>query len=409
MSPCLSIKNVSKDIPVSWIGTLIFIIAAAPAFADQYDTINYTAAAGWIYDSNVFRLPSSADSQIAIGNSEKSDRIRQLTLGFNLDKKYSNQELVLNAQITNNKYDTFSSLDYDATAYKAVWIWSLGSKFNGSLSVDRTQTLASFEDTRTNTRNLRTLYSPRFNADWWFQSDWHLFAAVSNEDSSSSVTTANSLGYRTRTTEWGLKYVPSDKSSIALLTRDINGGYVNVDPDYIALLDTAYSERQHELKANWQLSGKSVLSGNLLSVQRCYPVFTQRDYNVVQKGISYAWGVTAETHLNISLNESVTPWFDSSSSYYDTNTVIVSSGWQITAKTDLQITLMRSTSDYRSPIVANAIARYDTNETQQIALGWSPQRSFKFRVAYILSQRTSNFTQFEYSDQSTNLFFQATF
>lgn len=390
-------------------GILALLISASPVFADPFDTVNYSAAVGWLYDSNVYRLPESVDPLLVIGNPEKSDRIRQLTLGFNLDKKYSNQEIVLSTQITNNSYDTFTSLNYDATAYKAAWIWSLGSKLNGSWSVDRTQTLYGFEDIRTNTRNLKTLYNPRFNADWWFQANWHLLAGVSNEDSSSSVATVNSLSYRTRTTEWGVKYVPSDKTTISLLTRNINGGYIDVSADYIALLDTGYTESQDEFKINWKPTGKSVLSGYLLNVQRRYPIFTQRDYSVVHKGLSYAWEMSGETRLNISVNGSVNPWFDASSSYYDTNTVMISSAWQISAKTDLQLSLMRSTSDYRSPVVASAITRYDVNESKQIGLGWSPQQSVKFSASYVVSQRTSNYTQFEYADNTTNLFMQLSF
>lgn len=409
MSLCQSGKYFLKHISSISIGVLILLIGSSPVVADQFDTVNYSAAVGWLYDSNVYRLPSWVDPQIAIGNPEKSDRIRQLTLGLNLDKKYSNQEIVLSTQITNNSYDTFTSLNYDATTFKAVWIWSLGSKLNGSWSIDRSQTLYGFEDIRTNTRNLRTLYSPRFNADWWFQANWHLLAGISNEDSSSSATTINSLSYRTKTTEWGVKYVPSDKTTISLLTRNINGGYIDVSADYIALLDTGYTESQDELKVNWKPTGKSVLSGYLLNVQRRYPVFTQRDYSVVHKGLSYAWEMSGETRLNISVNGSVNPWFDASSSYYDTNTVMLSSSWQISAMTDFQISLMRSKSDYRNPVVAGSIARYDINESQQIALGWSPQRSVKFSASYVMSQRASNFNQFEYADKTTNLFMQVSF
>lgn len=409
MSPYQSRKKLLNNIQAVSIGILVLLIGVAPVFADQFDTINYSATAGTLYDSNVYRLPSWVDPQIAIGNPEKSDRIRQVSLGINVDKKYSNQGVIFNAKVTNNQYDRFSSLNYDDTAYKAAWIWTLGSKLNGTLSLDRTQTIYSFADIRTNTRNLRTLYSPRFNADWWFQSDWHLLAGVANEDSTSSATTANSMSYRTRTTEWGGKYMPSDKTSIVLLSRDIKGGYTDVSADYIALLDTGYSESQNEFKIKWQLTGKSVLSGNLINTKRSYPVFSQRDYSALQRGISYAWGMTGETNLNISVNQSVNPWFDASSSYYETNTIIVSSGWQISARTDMQISLMRSTSDYRSPVVANAITRYDANESQQIGLGWSPQPSVKFSASYIFSQRTSNYTEFEYADNTTNLSLQVYF
>lgn len=395
--------------PIVWVARLALLISATTVFADQFDTINYAVSAGTLNDSNVFRLPSWVDPQIAIGQSTTSDRIQQTSLGVNINKKYSNQEVLINANVTNNTYDTFSNLNYEGNAYKAVWIWSLGSKFNGSLGVDGSRILNSFADVHTNIRNLRTVYSPHFNADWWFQSNWHLLGGISNEDSTNSVSTVNNSSYRTYKTEWGLKYSPAINNSISLNSRYINGNYIDVNPDYVALLDSGYRETQDELQINWQLTGKSVLSGNLMSINRSYPLITQRDYNAIQKGINYIWGISGETNFKMSLSNSVTPWFDVNSSYLDTNTVMFSSGWQISAKSDLQISLMRSTSDYRSPVAANTMIRYDGNESQQLALGWSPHRSVRVSASYIHSQRTSNYKQYEYIDNSTNLSIQINF
>jgi exopolysaccharide biosynthesis operon protein EpsL len=409
VNSCLARINVLINIAAGSVGVVVFILSVSTADADQFDTVNYSASAGMLYDSNVYRLPSWRDPQLYLGSPTTADRIQQLSIGMSIDKKYSNQEVLLSANITNNKYETFTNLDYDATTYKAAWLWSLGSKLNGALSLDRTQTLYSFEDIRTNTRNLRTVTHPHLSADWWFQANWHLLAGVATETSTSSITAVNSQSYRTRTTELGVKYMPSDKTSVTLLGRNISGGYIDVSPDYVALLDTGYSERQDEFKINWKPSGKSVLSASLLNVKRSYPVFVQRDYNVVQKGITYNWGMTGETQLNISLNRSVNPWFDASSSYYDTNTLLISTAWQLSAKTDMQISFMRSTSDYRNPVVANAIIRADANQSQQIAMGWSPWRFVKFSAAYVYSDRTSNYKEFEFTDNMTNLSVQASF
>ncbi len=409
MSLCLSIKKVLMHIPALGAGILGFLVSATTVNADQLDTVSYSVSTGTLNDSNVFRLPSWVDPQIAIGSPTTSDRIQQTSLGMNIDKKYSNQEVLLNANITNNRYETFSNLNYDGTAYKVAWIWSLGSKLNGTLGADSSQTLNSFEDIHTNTRNLKTLNSQHLNADWWFQSNWHLLAGVVTEDSTSTVTTVNNLSYRTESTEWGLKYFPADSNSIALLSRNIKGNYIDVSPDYVALLDSGYTERQDELQVNWQLTGKSVLSGNMMIVNRDYPLISQREYSAIQRGLNYTWGVTGATQLKVSMNESVAPWFATSSSYFETNSYTISSSWQISSKTDMQISLMRSTSDYRSPVVDNAVIRYDENQSQQIGLGWSPQRSVRFSATYIYSQRTSNYTEYEFTDNSTNLSLQINF
>jgi len=408
VNPCLSRTVAIKVISGSGVGLLVLLVGT-PAFADQFDTLNYTASAGYFFDNNIYRLPSWKDPLTTIGTPGKSDRIQQLSLSIDVDKKYANQEFLLKANGTNNKYRTFSSLDYNGTAYNAAWNWSPGSRLHGTLGVDHTQTLYSFADIRTNTRNLRTVSSPHLSADYWFQANWHLLLGIAKEDSTSSVTTANSLGYRTNTKEWGLKYDPSNGSWVTLMSRTIRGSYSNVGLDYVAQIDTGYTEKQQEIQANWQLTGKSALSGNLKNIKRKYPVFSDRDYSGMERGLKYAWGVTGKTYLNIAMNRSISSWFDTASSYYVTDTVSISPGWQASPKVNLYMTILRSNTDYRNPVEANTIARSDVNQSQTLGIGWTLDRSLSFNMSLQHSTRTSNYAEYEFSDKSANLNLMVTF
>ena len=82
----------------------VLLIAMAPAYADQFDTVNYIGSVGVNYDDNIFRLPSGYDPQTYLGKSTKSDIVKVATIGISVDKKYSNQEIILNAFETINKY-----------------------------------------------------------------------------------------------------------------------------------------------------------------------------------------------------------------------------------------------------------------------------------------------------------------
>ncbi|MBU1426003.1 MAG: hypothetical protein KKH12_08600 [Gammaproteobacteria bacterium] len=408
MSPCLSRTVAIKIIPGSGVGLLVLLFGP-PVFADQFDTVNYTASAGYYYDSNIYRLPSWADPQLWLGTPGKSDRIQQLSLGIDLDKKYANQELLLRAKGTNNKYRTFSALNYNDTAYYAAWNWSPGSKLHGTLSENRTQTLYSFADVLTNSRNLKTISTPRLTADWWFQSNWHLLLGIAREDSTSSVTTANSLSYRTNTKEWGLKYDPSGGNWVTLMSRTIRGSYRNAGLYYVAQIDTEYTEKQQEILVNWQVTGKSVLSGNLKNIKRQYPVFSQRDYSGMERGLKYAWGATGKTYLNVAMNRRISSWFDTASSYYVTDTVSISPGWQASPKANLYISILRSNTDFRNPVVANTLARSDVYQSQEFGIGWAPDRALNFNLSLQHSTRTSNYANYEFSDKSANLYFLVTF
>ncbi len=379
------------------------LIALNPVFADQFDTVNYSATAGINYDSNIFRLPSWVDPQTVLGKPGKSDAIRMISAGINFDKKYSNQELIFGANVTNNSYNTFSNLDYNGTTYKAAANWSLTSRLNGALSADRSQTLTNPANIQTNARNLNTVDNQRLNADWWFQSDWHLLAGVSNSGSTSTVSTINSLSSTSRTTELGLKYLPSTESSVTVTTRNIRGTNNNINPYYLQLIDSGYTERQIALQINWQLTGKSVLTGDLTRLKHQYPVFSRNDYTGTQGNVSDIWTISDKTRLVTSFSRSISSWYDTYSSHFVTDTISLAPSWEISSKTSMHLSLSKSRSDYVTPIVANASARRDDNQSIEVGMAWSPQRSLSFSALLEHTWRASTYSFYEFSDNLASL------
>ena len=401
-------KDSLKIIASGGIGLSVLLVSL-PSSADQFDTLNYAFSVGMVYDNNIFRLPSSVDPQTATGKSTKSDHIQSETIGINLDKKYSNQDVQFKANVTNNKYSTFSYLNYYNTSYTAAWNWNLTTRWSGSLSDTRTQTLNSFADTQTYTRNLSTVDTRRLNADWWFAGSWHALFAVSDSKSTNSQQVINNQSYTSKATEWGLKYVPADGRSISLISRIIRGNYTNGDLNYLLLIDTEYSESQKELNFNWLLSGKSVLSGNLVRIDHRYPTFYQRDYKGTQGGLNYFWSISDKSSMNFSINRTNNSWYDFASSYYVMDTASVSPAWQISARTRMHILLTRSKADYRGPILPNRVARHDNNQTEELGLDWSPQRSVVLSTAVQSAHRSTNVAAYEYDDKTVNLFLQVAF
>jgi exopolysaccharide biosynthesis operon protein EpsL len=391
------------------IGLLFFMVGANTSFADQFDTINFTANASINHDNNVFRLPANANTQLLIGSPDKSDYTRKVMMGINIDKKYANQSWSLDANVTNNKYDTFSYLDFNSTIYKAAWKWSLGSKLNGTLSADHSQTLNDFADVRTNTRNLKTTDGRGFSADWWFESDWHLVFGLSDSESASSSTTVNNLNYRNKTSEAGFKYQPADRSSISLLSRKIEGTYVGVSPNYLTMLDAGYAERQQVIQVTWLVTAKSVLSGHLENIKRQHPLISERDYNGMQRGLGYAWAVSDKTHLNVDMDRVITSWLDPTSSYYVTDTLAMTSSWQFNAKADTHATIKVGTSKYLGAVVTNVVNRVDTNKSIEVGLAWAPQRYLRISATAQHALRVSNYSSYEYSDDIVSLSATATF
>ncbi len=408
MNSCFSKNDSLKTLSNSVVGIFALLTGIA-ASADQFDTLNYSASAGVSYDDNIFRLPSGVDPLQAIGHPTKSDLIETESIGINLDKRYANQELQLKANVTNNKFNTFSNLDYVNTIYNATWNWTLTSKFNGTLSDSRTQTLNSFTDIHIYSRNLTTTDTPHLAADWWLINNWHLTFGATDSKTTSTQSVINNQSYTSQVTEWGVKYTPADGSSIAFVSRNIQNQNINSSLNYYLLVDTENSETQKELDMNWLLSGKSVLSGNLIYIDHQNPTFNQRDFSGSEGTLNYLYSVSDKTSLKISFNRSIGSWYDLYSSYNINDTFLIAPSWQISSKTNMHVEVSRSKANYFGSIMPNTIARFDEIQTEMLGFDWFPQLSVKMSTMIQNSLRYSNYSSYSYYDKSANVTVQITF
>lgn len=388
------------------------MLVRTPAFADQFDTVNYIANAGISVDDNIFRLSADVDPQTFLGKPSKSDTTRFVSFGINIDKKYSSQELMFNATGTNFKYSNFPGVNYTSSSFKGAWNWQVSPRLSGALNFDRVQTLNNPADTRVYTRNLNTADNMGFSGNWWVHSSWHLLFGASNGQTTNSVNAINYPSSQTGTNEWGLKYQPVEGKSIALISRNLSGTNFNKIPDPVALIDTGYTEKQLELRAAWQITGKSALSGNLVNTRHRNFNFSQRDYRGMQGGINYALDISGKTFLNMSLQRSMSSWWDFSSSYYAADSISIAPSWQMNSKVVTRMAINRGVNNYRGPVAPGTIARHDVTQSVLLGVDWTPQRAVTFSASVQRSKRSvtpAYYAGYSFDDNTASLSVQAYF
>ncbi len=363
----------------------------APAYADQFDTVNYIGSVGVTYDDNVFRLPAGYDPQTYLGKPTKSDVIKVASVGINLDKKYSNQEIIVNAIGSINKYSNFTDLDNASSSFKGSWIWQITPRFSGSLNATRTQSLNNPADTRVFARDLNTTDNASLNGDWWLHSNWHLLFAASDGHTTNTINAINFQNTNNSSHEWGVKYDPSNGKSISLISRELQATYPNQVLDPVNVIDSGYTEKQLDLQFFWDINGKSKLSGDLMNVDHQNFHYSQRNYNENQGSINYSLGITGKTSVNLSLLRSLNGWWDQFSSYYITDSVSITPTWQMSSKTALHMTISQGANDYYGPVAPNpqGITRHDTTQSIQMGIDWTPQRALTVSTSLQHNQRTS--------------------
>lgn len=375
---------------------LLLLLGIQPVWADQFDTINYTASGGVNYDDNVFRLPDSIDPQIYLGKTKKSDLTRFVSIGFNIDKKYLSQKWGVSANGTNFKYSNFNELDYTGSSLKGIWYWQVSSKLKGGLNATRTQTLNNPADTRVYSRNLNTNNNLSLNGDGWIVGNLHLLFGLSRNQITNSSSTVNYLSSHSKVIELGVKCEPNEGRYIALLARTIKQ-----TTDGVVQTNTSFNEKQLELKANLQITGKSALSANLMGINHQYDYYEQRNYSGNQGGIDYLLDISDKTSLNISLKRVRNSWWDVASSHYVADSILITPKWQISSKAVMQIVVSQGKNEYRGVSASNAVARKDEVQSYSFGVDWVPQHAVVLSASLQHAKRSSApalYARYEFND-----------
>lgn len=377
----------------------------------RQDGLTFVVGAGIRYDDNLYRLNSDADVHALTGKSERSDQIRTVTAGVRLDEQLSQQHVLVSAGVTDNRYRTYSNLNFVAKNYQAEWQWYLTSRFTGRVAADRAQTLADFRDYQGSTsQNIVTTENRRFVADWWATGGWHLVGgAVETRQSFSQQNTTTAASSRLRSGEGGVRYATESGDSATLLARRGNGEYPDRAVDTVALLDNRFSQNETELSLGYRLSGKSMLTGRLARVERKHDNIPERDYTGTTGLLDWRWDPTAQIVVNLSAGRDIVSYQEAASSYYTNDRLSVAPTWVMSAKTSLGLRYEQNWRNYQGAVTPIAVAREDRVRVVGLNLVWDPTTTISVTGAVQREKLTSNISAFEYTANVAFLSVQARF
>jgi exopolysaccharide biosynthesis operon protein EpsL len=366
-------------------------IHARPAAADEYDALNVVLGGSLVHDANLFRLPASVDPQLAVGKPTRAETIKVAYAGLRIDKPYAQQRFQLDVTQTAYRYGNFGFLDFDALEYRGAWLWRLTPRVSGTLSAEHKESLVPFMDFRVFQRNTRASDNHVFSLDGWLSGGWHLLLGASQYEQKNSQLFVAEADYRASAGEAGIKYVAASGSSIALIQRSLRGDYVNRVIDPVNFFDSGFRRNESELRANWNLSGHSVVTGRLTRLDHRHEHFAQRDFSGTAGQLAWAWTPQSKLRLDFSAKRDISAWWEAFASYRVNDTLSIAPTWQVSAKTQVRLKLDQVRSDFRGPVFTpTGPLRSDTVSSAQLGVDWSPLRSVSLGASLQRQRRSSN-------------------
>lgn len=379
-------------------------LAAPTAHADETDTFNFVAGGSIGYDSNLFRLPSSANTQAAIGRSDRSDWLYTGKAGVRVDKPYGLQRFQLDATVTDYRYRDSSYLNWTGFDYRAAWLWQITPRLGGEISASRQQVLADFADYRVyNTRNIQTIQTQRANADWWVDGGWHLLGGLVQTEARNTAT-FNAVGDFDQTmAEGGVRYVARDDNSVTFSLRETHGVYQGRVLDPVQVLDNKFDQHEALVRVIWRFSPESMFDGNVGYLRREHDNFAARNYSGGVGRALFSWTPRVKVTLDFSAARNLYSFQEPTNSYFVADSFTFRPKWEVSEKTAVYAKADYTLRDFRGPVVPTATLRTERLSTLSIGTEWKATRNIRVNGDLARIQRSSNYAGYDYISSSAML------
>jgi len=374
------------------------LITCAPAQAEDWlstvKSLNPYVAAGYTYDSNLFRLESQDEAKEQIGTSSRDERYTTLEAGFNTDIAVSRQRFLINGRVHHNKYNDFDKLDYNGGDAGALWEWTRGSLWDGDLGYSYRRTLRSFANQTVPQKDIRTENKILGSANRWLTDRWR--AGVHGDWSDIDFSDANNLDRQRQLGGVSIDYVAITGNSVGFETE-----YANADYDNSSQND--YDEVYAGPTAFWKVTGKTTLLAKAGYTSRNFDDSTrQKDYDGFTGRVTMNWKAHKDSGVKAAVYREISNLDDEIADYAEIHGIRVEPTWQILNKT-----VLRGLAEYEDRNFkgdrenpGNLDQREDDVYTAGLWIDWNPYRKVDLSVGYDYEKRDSNRDGEEYSSQA---------
>ena len=385
---------------------------AATATATLDDTFMPYVGASIFYDSNLLRLSNSVTPQEVAGKSSTSDLIKQVTAGLNMDYKISQQHLMLKANVNQNWFSNFTSLDYVGHDILTEWKWQASSKVNGEIGYSNKAMLGSFAQLNRLIGNVVTTQNYFINGDYQIIPDWHLRGDLERKSNSYS-SVAQQIGNTIEdTAEVGLRHFNQNNTLLGLRMLIAYGSYPDRTYTIGDTLDNSYTRYNYNLDWEWHYSVKTKVDGFIGYTQQSYPHVTARDFSGITGRGNLQWDITGKTVLLLTGWRQISQANNLESSFMLREGAKLTPYWIASPKVKLSLPTSYEQQQYlgnNGQTISGAYSEVDNVFLVGLNLSYNPLNNTELSLLVQHEGRSSNNLLRNYQDQSAGLNMQVQF
>lgn len=390
----------------SWLTpALLTMYGAMPVCAQDASPLKLKIDTSLHLDSNLFRLPASADTASLIGKSGGAEQIHISSLSLSFSTSLSLQKFELNLNLADYRYQNFNYLNFASRNYNSAWRWSLTPRLRGNLSTEHKETFNNFSDFQMYDRkNQRTNTNTRFDALYELDGAWRIFGGVSQSAQIDVQHFVAEGDYSATSADMGLGYALPTGSLIAYTRKNALGKYLNSLLPSANLFDDGFSQIDNEVKLNWVINGKSTVDLRAAYISRTHPHYFQRDYSGLNTGINLNWRISGKSALTLGWVRELSSYQNRSTNYTQTDRFLISPVWQVSPKSVVRLSYELATRDFLgSPTGLPAGQRSDITRDAILSFDWQPYQYLTVSALLKNTSRASSQPGFDYDSRTAAL------
>jgi|GEM_PF-6882397 len=381
---------------------ILLLTLLAPLSATAEQPIEFIAGLTSTYDSNVPRLPGSADPSPIPGIAKTSDTINQANVGVKAQLPVGLQRFIFGADASRYFYRQFTGLDHTDTHAALDWQWRVGHPFRGALSHTCDNQQTSFAYNQGGPPDTRRLNSTRFQIEVTPAPDWRTTLELGYSEENHALDNMQVYDRDTLRASAELRY--ETPLGNALGSRVRQGHHHLPTPQLIgsALIDNSYRNTALTAFYQGQLTAVSAIGLEVGYESISHDKLASRDFAGWTGRSSYRW-TTPITRVITQAWRSVDTVSNEAASYVIEKGVSIESRWAVTLKISTEMKLLRQWRQRAGDSSGTEELRRDTANLGRIAVNYDATDKIRLAFAFDAEQRKSNVASAEFDDRQFSL------
>jgi exopolysaccharide biosynthesis operon protein EpsL len=368
---------------------------------DNGDTFDVFAADQFDYDTNLFRLPNSADVATLVGpNATRADHINITSVGLDAQWVTGQQVIDVDLLAADNRFARNTDLDNISGNDKVIWNWRLGPALSGEVGATYYSGLASFVNADVYTKN--TIQSTAYFGSGRYQigPHWAVYGGAQESRVDLSAAASRVNDNKDDVGDVGIEYVTSAATTLGLEYRDTDVTFANHTVVNGTVENLDYHEDLARILFTYTPTDKTTIFTDTGFLKRTYNSGTFPSYSGDVWHVTIDWKPTEKTLLAVDAWRKLQAYLTAESDHFVSTGASIGPVFEASEKVILDGELSWEDQKYVGliPSVAGPLQRQDHVTGAQANLTYKPITEIILKLSYRHEIRSSDEEQFTYRD-----------